>query len=70
MPRPPRPRTEKTARPVLGKEATRQLWILQNGQPVAAEVRTGASNGRMTEILEGIEAGTPVITDTVSVAAK
>lgn len=71
MPRPPRPQTEKTARPVAGKEATRQVWVLQNNQPVAVEVKTGATNGRMTEILEGgIEAGTQVITDTIAAAAK
>lgn len=71
MPRPPRPQTEKTARPVPGKEATRQVWVLQNNQPVAVEVKTGATNGRMTEILEGgIEAGTQVITDTVATAAR
>ena len=53
-----------------GKDGTRQIWVLRDGQPEAVKVKTGVSNGRLTEILEGkLEAGMPVITDS-EVAAK
>ncbi|MFV0664438.1 efflux RND transporter periplasmic adaptor subunit [Denitromonas sp.] len=65
MPRPPRQeKTVKLKDPVAGE---RQLWVLRDGQPVAVTVKTGATNGRMTEIVAGdLAAGTAVITDAVS----
>ncbi|MBT0960434.1 efflux RND transporter periplasmic adaptor subunit [Denitromonas iodatirespirans] len=65
MPRPPRQaKTVKLQDPAAGE---RQLWVLRDGQPVAVTVKTGATNGRMTEIVAGdLAAGTAVITDAVS----
>ncbi|KAA3651018.1 MAG: efflux RND transporter periplasmic adaptor subunit [Proteobacteria bacterium] len=65
MPRPPRQeKTVKLKDPAAGE---RQLWVLRDGQPVAVTVKTGATNGRMTEIVSGeLRAGTAVITDAVS----
>ena len=64
MPRPPRePRKVRTT---PGKGAPR-VWVLRDGAPVAVEIRTGASDGRQTEVLEGpVEAGTEVITEASS----
>jgi HlyD family secretion protein len=58
-------------RPVNGdKDGSRQIWVLRDGQPQAVKVKTGVSNGHLTEILEGkLEAGAQVITDS-EVAAK
>ena len=60
LPRPPRPTPAVRETP----RGTRQVWVLQDGQPVAVAVRTGATNGRVTEITGGeLEAGTQVITE-------
>ena len=62
MPRPPRQKPK--VRPQAAAGAPR-VWVLQDGQPVPVDVRTGATNGRMTEITGGaLEAGTEVITET------
>jgi HlyD family secretion protein len=63
MPRPPATvqRVRSTAEP-----GAPRVWVLRDGQPVAVEVQTGATNGRYTEIAGGpLEAGTPVITESV-----
>lgn len=63
MPRPPKstPKVLSAATDGISK-----VWVLRGGEPVAIEVRTGASNGRLTEILGGsLEAGMQVITETV-----
>jgi HlyD family secretion protein len=47
---------------------TPRVWVLRDGQPVAIEVQTGATNGRVTEITGGsLEAGMQVITESVSI---
>ncbi|HET9702136.1 MAG TPA: efflux RND transporter periplasmic adaptor subunit [Burkholderiales bacterium] len=61
MPRPP-PTTPKA----LGtpKNGTPRVWVLRDGQALPVDVRTGASDGKMTEITGGaLEAGTQVITE-------
>jgi HlyD family secretion protein len=61
LPRPPRDAQRKTT--TDGK--TPKVWVLKEGKPVAVPVRTGLSNGRQTEILEGdLPAGTQIITET------
>jgi HlyD family secretion protein len=41
--------------------------VLQDGQPVAIEVQTGATNGRVTEITGGtLKADMQVITEALS----
>jgi HlyD family secretion protein len=50
--------------------AQRQVWVLQDGQPVARRVTTGITDGRMTEVSgEGLTEGLQVITEQ-RVAAK
>lgn len=63
MPRPPntRPKTAGTDRRSGGP---RQIWVLENGQPVALQVKTGISDGRFTEVSgEGLKEGMAVITE-------
>jgi HlyD family secretion protein len=63
LPRPPRLSPRPRA-PAQAKEGSRQLWVLRDGQAVPVEVQTGASNGRVTEIVGGqLRAGMNVITE-------
>ncbi len=67
--RPPRQRTpQRTVRDVPGGE--RPLWTLAQGDPAMITVRTGATDGRYTEIVEIVDgelgAGTALITGIVS----
>jgi HlyD family secretion protein len=67
MPRPPRqaPKVQSTA-----SKAAPRVWVLRDGQPVAIEVKTGASNGKMTEILGGsLKTGMAVITEALGTAS-
>ena len=63
MPRPPA-RTPKVKAVASG--GTPRVWVLRDGEPSAVEVQTGASNGKVTEIVGGsIEAGTELITESL-----
>ncbi|HEX7971233.1 MAG TPA: efflux RND transporter periplasmic adaptor subunit [Thiobacillus sp.] len=60
IPRPARPTPKSQP---LKAGATR-VWVLRDGQAVAVAVKTGASNGRVTEITGGdLKAGMDVITE-------
>ncbi len=55
------PRAEKQTAPAANGERT--VYVLENGAPKAVTVKTGASDGKMTEIVSGdLAAGTEVIT--------
>jgi len=43
-------------------QGTRTLYVLKDGQPQAANVRIGATNGELTEVLSGVSEGDPIIT--------
>jgi HlyD family secretion protein len=63
MPRPPR---QSAPQAKAANGAAPKVWILRDGQPVPVEVKTGATNGRMTEILDGtLTAGAEVVTETL-----
>jgi HlyD family secretion protein len=63
MPRPPQ-QTGTQAKAANGSAP--RVWVLKDGQPAALEVRTGATNGRMTEIVGGdLKAGMAVVTETL-----
>jgi len=63
MPRPPS--TPKKVKAAPGDGPSR-IWVLRDGSPAAIEVRTGATNGKVTEILGGeLKAGMEVITEAV-----
>lgn len=64
MPRPPRSTTAKTAGTDRRSGGPRQIWVLQDGEPVAMSVKTGISDGRNTEVSgEGLAEGLAVITE-------
>lgn len=65
MPRPPsQPRTP----PQKMSSESPKVWVLKDGQPTALDVRIGATNGRVTEVLGGeVQAGMDVITETLGV---
>lgn len=63
MPRPPR---QKPQSQTPAKGDTPRVWVMRDGQATPIEVKTGASNGRVTEIVGGpLEAGMAVITETL-----
>ena len=69
------PRPQRNSTKVAGKEnkaaGTSQIWILQEGQPVAMQVQTGISDGRMTEVSgDQLTPGMAVITDQRSTGAS
>jgi len=69
LPRPPR-----SGAKVAGTESSapgaRQIWVLRDGQATAMQVRTGISDGRMTEVSgDGLAPGLGVITDQHSAGA-
>jgi HlyD family secretion protein len=64
MPRPPS--QAKKVQVTAGGDAQR-VWVLQDGHPVAMDVKAGATNGRVTEITGGeLKAGMQVITEALS----
>ena len=63
IPRPPRQAPKVQSK---SGSSTPRVWVLRDGRPVAVEVRTGATNGKMTEIAGGaLKAGMQVITETL-----
>lgn len=62
MPRPPG--GSATPKPKASQDGRRTLWVLRNGAPVAVAVKTGRTDGAVTEIVEGdIAPGDRIITD-------
>lgn len=60
VPSPPMQMSQRQAT----KSGEAQVWVLKEDQPVAVPVKTGASNGQQTEIVDGeLKPGTPVIVD-------
>jgi HlyD family secretion protein len=55
-------------RPDGGDKASQKVWILRDGQPTAVAVKTGASDGKFTELRTGnIQPGQQVIVDAISI---
>jgi HlyD family secretion protein len=70
MPRPPGGNAPRKTGGNARGGTERQLWVLQEGQPVAIAVKTGLSNGRQTEVSgEGLREGLAVVTEQRSGAA-
>ena len=68
MPRPPGMGANRKTAKASG--SARQIWLLQDGRPVAVPVTLGISNGRLTEVSgEGLREGAAVIVDQQSDAA-
>jgi HlyD family secretion protein len=61
------PRQTRKPRPASGNSGAQRVWVLQDAQPVAIDVQTGATNGRVTEVTGGaLKAGMQVITEALS----
>jgi HlyD family secretion protein len=46
------------------KSGERRVWVLQNGEPTPIEVRTGVSDGALTEVMgNALAEGTEVLTN-------
>jgi HlyD family secretion protein len=52
-------RQQQTATPTDG---SRTLYVLKNGRPHAVDVKVGATNGELTEVLSGVSEGDQIIT--------
>lgn len=71
VPRLPVPGTRRSAGGNGIGNGARQVWVLQEGRPVAVAVETGASDGRMTEVRSGtLRDGATVIVSQGRTAAR
>lgn len=65
MPRPPgmgRPRTQPTKPETSTSNSAQTVWVLDNGQPAPVKVKTGITDGKMTEMVAGdLQPDMPVI---------
>ena len=58
------PRQARKVKPTPNASGTQRVWVLQDGEPVALDVKTGATNGRVTEVTGGaLKPGMQVITE-------
>lgn len=59
----PKKRPNGNATPT-GADGMKQVWVLENNAPVPVEVKTGITDGKLTEIIGGkLQAGMSVITE-------
>lgn len=66
MPRPP-----YASRSRISNKAAKQIWVLQDGQPLAYAVTPGASDGRLTEVTsDTLQANMAVITEQIAGANR
>jgi len=64
FPRPP----HGTRRSNTERNGSPKVWVLRDRKPVAVPVKTGASDGRFTEVQSGeLQAGEPVVIDAATV---
>ena len=63
----PRPRhTSSKSAETISEDGSKRVWVLRNGEAVPVQVRTGTTNGRVTEVVGGeLHEGDQVITETV-----
>jgi HlyD family secretion protein len=66
LPHPPRHKSKQNKN-TISSGNKQQVWVLKDGQPLAVPVTTGATDGVMTEILDGeIEPGMLLVVDVIS----
>ena len=74
MPRMPRPSGQRRSAGADGSRGDgpqRQVWVLQDGAPKPVRVKTGISDGRVTEVeSDELQPGMQVITDQLASGAK
>ena len=64
FPRPPMDQRRRNG----GNSSGQKVWVLRDGVPEAVPVKTGASDGRLTELLSGeVKPGQAVVVDAVTV---
>lgn len=64
FPRPFRGKSPSAKGDDAAGKTERRVWVLDEGKPVAIPVKVGASDGKLTEVLEGrIEAGMPLVVE-------
>lgn len=68
MPRFPRGQAKQAAKPAA--DGSRTVYVLQDGAPVAVQVKTGSTDGLKTEILSGLSDGDQIITAESSAKAN
>ncbi len=69
LPRMPRTASSRAPRGGNEKGGGKQVWVLKDGQPSPLKIKTGLTNGRMTEVLEGeLKPGMQVVIDSVAPA--
>ncbi|GIL01273.1 MAG: hemolysin secretion protein D [Alphaproteobacteria bacterium] len=62
LPRPPRGTTRPAT--TAGQDGRRPVWVLRDGAPVEVRIRTGETDGLVTQLLDGdLAAGDAVIVD-------
>jgi HlyD family secretion protein len=67
LPRPPMD-SSKPQENGTGNGKQQQVWTLKDGRPVAVPVTVGATNGTMTEVLDGdVKPGTVLVVDVAAV---
>jgi HlyD family secretion protein len=70
LPHPPGSVTKQKETEIVSG-GSRQIYVLQYGNPVPVSITTGATNGVLTEVLSGdVAEDTPVIVGTVSKSSK
>jgi len=57
-----RPNRQRDAAPKAPTDGSRTLYVLENGRPHPVNVKIGSTDGEMTEIISGLDAGAEVIT--------
>ncbi|MDY0212299.1 MAG: efflux RND transporter periplasmic adaptor subunit [Desulfuromonadaceae bacterium] len=63
----PRRSSSRTMTEPAAADGSRRIWVLREGQAVPLQIKTGATNGRVTEIVDGeLAAGMEVITEIAS----
>jgi HlyD family secretion protein len=61
------PRSDKPARPAVESDGSRSIWIVRDGSPVEIKIKTGASDGKVTNVSGGeLKDGDAVIISTSS----
>lgn len=62
VPKPPRDKTSGSSKKTASPDGMQTLHILRDGQAVAIKVKTGLTDGKVTEIIDAdLKPGTPVI---------
>jgi HlyD family secretion protein len=67
FPRPPAPPGKQRPEAVDGKKR-QHVWVIAEGEPVAVSIRTGVTDGTLTEVIEGeVTPGMELVVDSESV---